>query len=214
MAAVHLRSGMPRPLRPVAMRQEASVTDRASPELRGRARGCCARHLRAGAAEGFAGRRADARATATWSSYVRGARIQFFGEAGTEVSCGIVDAHREWHRNRLLLLQACQTTLLQRPARTLTQVKAGDATTTALNEPPRRTPTLVHRTSNGCTAADPLTGGGRRRSGKEAGGAVLARRSPVRHVPGAACRTNCRYEPVDDRSPVARSSCMAPETAG
>lgn len=97
----------------------------------------------------------------------RRARTQFFGEAGTGVGCGVDDAHREWHRNRLLLLQAYQTTLLQRPARTLTQVKAGDAPTTVLNEPPRRTPTLVHRTSNGCTAADPLTGGGRRRSGKK-----------------------------------------------
>jgi hypothetical protein len=38
---------------------------------------------------------------------VRSARIQFFGEAGTEVGCGIYDAHQKWHRNRFLFLQFC-----------------------------------------------------------------------------------------------------------
>jgi len=32
-------------------------------------------------------------------------RNNFFGEAGTEVSCGIYDAHQERHRNRFFLLK-------------------------------------------------------------------------------------------------------------
>jgi hypothetical protein len=46
-----------------------------------------------------------AREAATWKSCARSDGNYFFGEAGTEVGCGVVDAHREWHRNRLLLLQ-------------------------------------------------------------------------------------------------------------
>jgi hypothetical protein len=38
---------------------------------------------------------------------VRGARIQLFGEAGTEVVCGIYDAHKKRHRNRFFFLQFC-----------------------------------------------------------------------------------------------------------
>ena len=44
------------------------------------------------------------------------------GRRGTEVGCGMDDAHREWHRNRLLLLQVYQITLRLRPAPTLTHV--------------------------------------------------------------------------------------------
>ena len=46
-----------------------------------------------------------------------------FRGAGTEVGCGINDAHRESHRNRFLLEQLKPITLLQRFAPVLMKVK-------------------------------------------------------------------------------------------
>ena len=65
------------------------------------------------------------RDAATSNSCARFGGDHFFGEAGTEVGCGIDDAHREWHRNRFLLLQIYLITLLQGPAVSLTHVNAG-----------------------------------------------------------------------------------------
>jgi len=90
------------------------VQDRASSEARGQARRSWGR-LRPSAI--------GTREAATTSSCARNGGSHFFGEAGTEVGCGIDDAHREWHRNRFLLLQI---TLLQRLAAILTHVNGSN----------------------------------------------------------------------------------------
>jgi hypothetical protein len=63
-------------------------------------------------------------------------RSHHFREAGTEVGCGIDDAHRKWHRNRFLLEQLEQIMLLQRPAYVLMKVNGCDKERGQVHERP------------------------------------------------------------------------------
>jgi hypothetical protein len=117
------------------------VQDRISSEARGQARRSWVR-LRPFAI--------GTREAATRSSCARFGGDHFFGEAGTEVGCGIDDAHREWHRNRFLLLYLIS--LRQQPAATLTDVNAamGNAieSTYRVHALARRTPVVLCRAAS------------------------------------------------------------------
>ena len=95
--------------------KEGFLLDCASSEARGQARRSWAR---------WGQYVIGTREAATGNSCARFGGDHFFGVAGTEVGCGIDDAHREWHRNRFFLSQIYWITLLQRPAATLTGVNA------------------------------------------------------------------------------------------
>jgi hypothetical protein len=93
------------------------------------------------------------REAATSNSCARFVGDHFFGEAGTEVGCGIDDAHREWHRNRFLLLYPIS--LRQQPAATLTDVNTamGNAieSTYRVHALARLTPVALCRAASMCS---------------------------------------------------------------
>jgi hypothetical protein len=109
-----------------------------------------------GIAEGLSVQRVDTPVASTRNDSVRGTAIHFFGDAGTEAGCGIDDAHREWHRNRLLFLQIYYMTLLQGAPRPLTQINVGHATNTVIIKRPRSAPMRGRCAWNGSTAANRL----------------------------------------------------------